>query len=290
MRASVKRFALPVSLVIGAGGAVTTAALAQAQEGGRVDATTVPVGTATSKVIPLIAEAMDGAKEVPGPGAAAPAQGQALVTVDATTKEVCVNLVTTGIGAFTGAHIHSGAAGASGPVVIDFAPAAGTTGSLAKCVTDDDAVGLAADPAAFYLNVHTADFPNGALRDQLAVRSGETQMLTTPVRAYDSRSAPEGKITNNATRVLDLSKFGVPIGAKAAIINLTATRTEGTGFLTAYSNALTTLPGTSTVNFFPAADVANETTVAVDGAGKIKITVGPVGSTDYLVDVVGYLI
>jgi hypothetical protein len=115
-------------------------------------------------------------------------------------------------------------------------------------------------------------------------------MLATPQRAYDSRNNADGVISKSAERVIDLSKFGVPIGARAAVINLTATTSTGTGYLVAYSNALTTVPATSTVNFFPTADVANETTVAVDGAGKIKVAVGPVGSTNFIVDVVGYVL
>jgi hypothetical protein len=288
MRTSVRRFALPVTLALGAGGAVAT--VAAAQEAGRTNATPTPIGTTTPRVLPLVAADLTGAKEAPGPGAAAPAAGQALVTIDPATKEVCINLATTGIGAYTGAHIHSGVAGVAGPVVIDFAPPSGTMNSYVKCVTDDDATGVAADPSSFYVNIHTADFPSGAVRDQLALRDSESQFLATPQRAYDSRQGTAGKITNSATRVIDLSAHGVPIGARAAIINLTATRSEGTGFLVAYSNALTALPSTSTINFFPTADIANETTVAVDGAGKIKVSVGPVGSTDFIVDVVGYVI
>ena len=288
MRASVKRIAVPVSLVIGAGGAMATAALAQ--EGGRVNATSSPIGTTTSRVVPLVAPDMLGANEVPGPGAALPARGEALVTVDPVTKQVCVNIVTTGITAFTGLHIHSGAEGVQGPVVIDFAPTAGTVDRLSKCVTDDDAVGLAADPAAFYLNAHTTEFPDGAVRDQLEIRDSEIQLLAAPQRAYDSRTITDGKLSNSGTRVIDLATAGVPIGARAAIINLTATRSVDVGYLTAYSNALTTVPATSTVNFFPTADIANETTVAVDGTGKIKVSSGPLGQTDFIVDVVGFVL
>ena len=50
------------------------------------------------------------------------------------------------------------------------------------------------------------------------------------------------------------------------------------------------MPATSTVNFFPTADIANETTVAVDGTGKIKVSSGPLGQTDFIVDVVGFVL
>jgi hypothetical protein len=288
MRTSLKRYAIPTSVIVAlGGGAFAATAVAQ-----NAVTTAIPVGTsdAVAKVLPLQAADMLGANEIPTTGAAAPASGSAIVTVDKVTNEVCVNLATTGISAFTGLHIHSGITGASGPVVVPFAPATGTTNSYSACVTDTDAASIAANPSAFYLNVHTAEYPDGALRDQLSIRSSETQMLATPQRAYDSRNNADGVISKSAERVIDLSKFGVPIGARAAVINLTATTSTGTGYLVAYSNALTTVPATSTVNFFPTADVANETTVAVDGAGKIKVAVGPVGSTNFIVDVVGYVL
>ena len=287
MRTSLRRFAIPMSLVIGVGGAVAT--VAAAQSGGYKNSLATPIGTTTPKVVPLIAATMTGTNEVPGPGAADPAAGQALVTVDPATEEICINIATTGIGAYTALHIHAGVVGVAGPPIVDFAPPAGTTNSYQKCVVDNHASAIVASPSSFYVNVHTADFPAGALRDELVIRDTETQYLATPVRAYDSRSGTDGKITNNATRVIDLSLAGVPIGARAAIINLTATRSDGTGYIVVYSNALAAAPPISTVNFGPT-DVANDTTVAVDGSGKIKVSVGPVGATDFIIDVMGYVI
>jgi CHRD domain len=67
-----------------------------------------------------------------------------------------------------GAHIHKGAAGVSGPVVVPFTPP-GADGSSSGCVMvaasliDD----ILANPAGYYVNVHTKEHPGGAIRAQL---------------------------------------------------------------------------------------------------------------------------
>ena len=71
------------------------------------------------------------------------------------------------------AHIHSGVRGQAGDVVVTLKqPAKGTNGVSAACVTSTRAIvsAIKATPAKFYVNVHTADFPGGAIRGQLAAR------------------------------------------------------------------------------------------------------------------------
>jgi hypothetical protein len=66
-------------------------------------------------------------------------------------------------------HIHRGTGDIAGPVVIPFtAPAA--NGTASGCVTVDAALlrELAQNPGGFYANIHTSDFPGGAVRAQLA--------------------------------------------------------------------------------------------------------------------------
>ncbi len=210
MRLTLKQLAIPIALAVGASGAF--ASVAVARSAGKKNATVIPIASTTPKVLPLIAANMIGTTEVPGPGAADPAYGQALVTVDAVTQEICINIATSGIGAYTALHIHAGEAGVSGPPIVDFAPPAGTTNSYKKCLIDNHASAINTDPTSFYVNVHTADFPAGALRDQLVIRDSEIQYLATPVRAYDSRAVAAGKFANGEIRTVDLSLAGVPIG------------------------------------------------------------------------------
>jgi hypothetical protein len=92
--------------------------------------------------------------------------GTATVTVDPAALKVCYKVATT-LKDATMAHIHKGAAGVSGPVVVPFAnPTDGKTSGCApvsKAVADE----LLAHPADYYVNVHTPKFPKGAIRGQL---------------------------------------------------------------------------------------------------------------------------
>jgi hypothetical protein len=76
------------------------------------------------------------------------------------------------------AHIHTGAAGVVGPVLVDttLTPAspvtldangAGTLNLTNSNLTQADATNIVANPAGFYFNVHTALNPGGAVRGQL---------------------------------------------------------------------------------------------------------------------------
>ena len=98
------------------------------------------------------------------PPAASTATGYVTVTIDDTTDQVCVaGKVDDLSSALTLDHIHKGAAGTNGPVVVDF------SGSLDTCVASTAAVvdDILADPAGFYFNVHTTNFPSGEVRGQL---------------------------------------------------------------------------------------------------------------------------
>ena len=69
-------------------------------------------------------------------------------------------------------HIHKAPAGANGSIVVDFFNVdAGTQGPLTGCTTTPLGKELLKDiiqnPSAYYLNLHNADFPAGAIRGQL---------------------------------------------------------------------------------------------------------------------------
>ncbi len=69
----------------------------------------------------------------------------------------------------TASHIHRGAGDIAGPVIIPFtAPAA--NGTVSGCVTVDSGLlrEIAQNPGGFYANIHTTDFPGGAVRAQLS--------------------------------------------------------------------------------------------------------------------------
>jgi len=100
--------------------------------------------------------------------------GFAVVTIDGTTLRYSVFVQN--IGTPTDAHIHIGAAGANGIVVVPF-----TVATLSNGTTTIPA-GLAgqinANPTGYYVNVHTAEFPGGAIRGQLARAQGDGSLTS----------------------------------------------------------------------------------------------------------------
>ena len=231
--------------------------------------------------------------------------GAATITLDPADNQVCVDSATVNIGTVILTHIHQGAAGTNGPVVVDFAPAG--LGALSKCVTPTDLTAIPAiiaNPAGFYFNVHTSDnavTAAGAVRGNFAVHAdgaGALHMLPSPLRAYDSRTgtAPT-KIGARETRTVNLwfgldganvSQLAVPPGATGALVTLTATETVGAGYLTLYSADLTAVPATSTLNWSTVdSDIATSATVAVNKTSDVKVTAGP-QATHFVIDVVGY--
>lgn len=93
--------------------------------------------------------------------------GTAGLNVNLDNDMICYTLTSLEIGDAVAAHIHKGSAdGAGPPVVVLQAPAGGRAQA---CVKADDAVAkdIAANPGNYYVNVHTKDFPGGAIRGQL---------------------------------------------------------------------------------------------------------------------------
>jgi hypothetical protein len=94
-------------------------------------------------------------------------KGKAAITVNTKTREVCWKY--TGIKNIdkpAATHIHKAKKGAAGPIVVDFMSA-----KTKGCVTTTKAIAkdLAANPKSYYANIHTAAFPAGAIRAQLAL-------------------------------------------------------------------------------------------------------------------------
>jgi hypothetical protein len=109
---------------------------------------------------------LTGAAEVPGPGDP-DGTGTAELRLNLGQGQICYDLQVSGIDRATGAHIHQGAAGVAGPVVVPLAPP--SDGSSADCVSAsrDLIKAIIQNPADYYVNVHNGPYPQGAVRGQL---------------------------------------------------------------------------------------------------------------------------
>lgn len=134
-----------------------------------------PVAPATAAPTTL-ETSLTGAAEVPGPGDT-DAFGAAEIKINVKKEKVCFTLVVLDLTLPTAAaHIHEGEVGVAGDIVVTLeAPAeiAGSGVGLATGCVRNQPRPLLRDiknnPDQYYVNVHTSDFPAGAVRGQLAL-------------------------------------------------------------------------------------------------------------------------
>lgn len=124
---------------------------------------------AASNHVTTLSTSLSGDEEVGG----GDPNGKGWVTLEIFSNgTICYEGKVQAIGrALTGAHIHAAVAGVNGPVVVDLDPFnADVTGNKAEhCVvtTATLAAAIVATPSNYYVNVHTAAYPGGAIRGQL---------------------------------------------------------------------------------------------------------------------------
>ncbi|HKN53989.1 MAG TPA: CHRD domain-containing protein [Amycolatopsis sp.] len=159
-----RRALLLSTLSLAVGITLTTSGVANAQD----DTAGFAPATAASQ---FFSANLAGTNEVPP----ADPDGTATAIVRITGTEVCFALRYANITAPFAGHIHTGAAGSNGAVVVPFfAVPGGATlpanlTAVAGCVASDQATvdAITANPAGFYVNMHTTAFRAGALRGQL---------------------------------------------------------------------------------------------------------------------------
>ncbi len=93
--------------------------------------------------------------------------GTARIRIKADRGQLCYTLTARNIDTATLAHIHEGAPGTDGPVVVDLVPP--VRGASTGCVNVGKqlATEIAMTPGDYYVVVHNAEFPAGALRGQM---------------------------------------------------------------------------------------------------------------------------
>ena len=124
----------------------------------------VLAGAAGATMSPVVSSKLSGKNETPK----GPATGSGIVTLHLDAKKGTVCWDFKGVKGFAGpnaAHIHKGPAGTVGPVVVPFGAAykaKGCTKAALKTIA-----AIEEHPNAYYVNVHSAKYPAGAIRGQL---------------------------------------------------------------------------------------------------------------------------
>jgi hypothetical protein len=134
-----------------------------------------PMTSAHERTSTTFVTALSAENEVPGcpAGVEGGAGGKAVVRIDQETGEITYRVVARRLpGTITGspgAHIHVGAAGVMGPVVEPLQLTGRERGLVATGTATNPALAAAivANPANYYVNVHTTACPAGAIRGQL---------------------------------------------------------------------------------------------------------------------------
>ncbi len=127
---------------------------------------------------------LTGADETPNP-ADPDGVGFAVITLDQGTGTITFTAFAQNIATPTASHIHRGAAGVTGPVIIPFnLPFTGgvSSGTLTGIASSFMAE-IVANPPGYYFNIHNGDFPGGAIRGQLrpAPETAAPNVLYIPV-------------------------------------------------------------------------------------------------------------
>jgi len=94
------------------------------------------------------------------------ATANAMFTFDTSSHQLCYTVTATSLQAVA-MHIHKGAAGANGPVVVPLDPTKIGAGKTCAAVAPALLSDISSNPAGYYFNAHTKAFPAGAVRGQL---------------------------------------------------------------------------------------------------------------------------
>lgn len=128
-----------------------------------------PAGAVRGQLPRVFNLCMNGANEAPGPGDA-DGCGSGWIAFQEGLNRVSWNFTYTNINPPTAMHVHTGNAGVPGPILVDMGVVTtGGPGTLINSTTTSGAnmAAILANPAGYYVNIHNADFPPGAIRAQL---------------------------------------------------------------------------------------------------------------------------
>lgn len=140
------------------------------------------------------------------------AEGFATLDVNESDNSVAFTVdysdVTGPFGVAPGFHIHEGAIDENGPIVVSLAAGADLeaetdqtlSGFVSVDVTDFDVSDLLTDVEGYYLNLHSDEFPAGAIRGQLP-DGGQDQIPSAPGQTLTVTPADAETVTSESERV-----------------------------------------------------------------------------------------
>lgn len=147
------------------------------------------------------AGSLNGANEVPVPGgpAVGDKDGRAIAFMRIEGDRVSFAFTFRGIGAPTAAHLHRGGRGANGavalPLFVRKSPYGRTTVSGTVEVEDRRLLDeLRSGPEGFYFNLHTGEFPGGAVRGQVHRLASSLDIGRAPSRTFQASVAKGAQI------------------------------------------------------------------------------------------------
>lgn len=114
---------------------------------------------------------LTGAAEFPGPGDP-DGTGKVKIRLNQGQRKVCFAFEHQNIDPPAAGHIHVGSVGEAGPIVVPlFVPPAGPPADNKGCVNGVSRAlikNIRKHPGRYYVNLHNASFPDGAIRGQLS--------------------------------------------------------------------------------------------------------------------------
>lgn len=119
---------------------------------------------------------LSGDAVVPGPGDPN-GKGTFKGTIEGDT--LCYRLKVKRVGEVTDAHIHFGDEETVGPIVVDLEPgrhcitAVPDEEDTEETLSQSELAAIQDDPSSFYVDVHSEEFPDGAIRGQLRMADNE---------------------------------------------------------------------------------------------------------------------
>lgn len=113
----------------------------------------------------------------------------------------------------------------------------------------------------------------------------------TPTRLVDTRASSNylgagQRLTTGNAATFTITGASVPTGAGAVVLNVTAYKPDGDGFLSVYPGTQTTAPTTSNLNFQAGGVIPNLVVVQLPTTGTLKVYSNT--GVDVIIDVAGY--